>query len=585
MVAKRFNLLSDAWIPVRLRDGGDRVIAVADLFDTANPPMRMNWGRADFDAAQQDFLIGVLAVICPPRDQDEWLDQLERPPSPDTIREWLAPHVPAFYLDGDGPLFMQVTEAEVTGRGVRKMAKAKAKAEARGVAEKAAKTEIKRPEMLLFGGPGENTETRNRDLFVKRRAVGMLGRPTAAIALYTLQSYAGSQGAGNRVGWCGGGPVRTYVVPRAADGSPATLFEVLWANVPCGEPAQPGDPAVFPWMGPVADGEGTGNRLDPRQAWFGQPRLIRLTVEPPGDGGAPCDLTGRMDSHRVVGWRQRPRDYEYALRVEPHPLTPHYLPKPDDKATAHYHANSDRIGYQNWLGLVLNEPNGKLAAARVVREYRQERGRIRGDLTPPLLTAVGLNLATGDALGCVESTMPMFMLADAEANDKLEAKAASYIHAAQAVRRLMSSNIASALHRRPKDAKRDGTLMVNAATQFYDRTQAGFFEVMEGLTHRLGDDAEADLTDLVLRWHGMLYDAALSVFDEVVPIRPLTGRQREEGGVQVHAAISARKWLKLALKGHTKLGHELFKYLELPLPRRPEATDEAAQAVTEDVGT
>lgn len=568
MANERFNLLTDPWIPVRCRFGAERVIAVGDLFDPSDPPTEIVWGRADFDVAQLEFLIAVLAVTHPPEDQEAWLDLMLNPPSPEEVQGWLAPFAPAFCLDGDGPRFMQVTETEIAGRGEKAAAKSKAAAEARdGAPPRTARQAENRVETLLFGAPGESTEGRNRDLFVKRRQVSTLGRPAAAIALYTLQSYAGSGGAGNRVSWRGGGPLVTYVVPRTSDGRPTTLREIVWANVPCGTPAAPDDSAVFPWMAPLLDAEGAGNRLDPRQAWFNVPRLMRLSVEPAGGNGAPCDLTGRIDAFRVQGWRQRPRSHEYALRVEPHPLTPHYPPAPDDKATAHVHANSDRIGYQHWLGLVFSQPSTKLVPARVVRDFRQERYHLLGldGAPPPLLVASGVNLANMDVLGYVESTMPMFMLADPEANAGLEAIIGNYVLAAYAVRSLLIGQIISALYRRIKDAKRDSSQLAAASDRFFDRTQADFFEVIGALCARLRADTEADTTAEAQRWLDCMTAAAIGVFDEMVPLQPLAGRLRteSEGQPPVHAALAARKWLVLALKGVTKPGRGIYEQLKL----------------------
>jgi CRISPR system Cascade subunit CasA len=80
---------------------------------------------------------------------------------------------------------------------------------------------------------------------VKAGRADQLSRATAAIALYTLQTYAPSGGRGNLTSLRGGGPLTTLVLP----GGEPTLWHVLWANVPQGKRPPVRDlPRVFPWL-------------------------------------------------------------------------------------------------------------------------------------------------------------------------------------------------------------------------------------------------------------------------------------------------------------------------------------------------
>ena len=129
----------------------------------------------------------------------------------------LAPLVPAFNLDGqearsehnerqgteNGPRFMQDFE-ELQG-------------EASGM------------EALFIDSAGENTIRKNADLMVKRLRYKCLSLPAAAIALYALQQFAPSGGAGHRTSMRGGGPMSTFIKPPDSDKT--SLWHFIWANI------------------------------------------------------------------------------------------------------------------------------------------------------------------------------------------------------------------------------------------------------------------------------------------------------------------------------------------------------------------
>ncbi len=187
-----------------------------------------------------------------------------------------------------------------------------------------------------------------------RGQVAALGRPAAAIALYTLQSWAPAGGAGNRTGLRGGGPLTTLVLP----GAQPSLWHLLWANVPLGEPPDLADlPRVFPWPAPTLTSD-TGRTVmpggaHPLQVWWGTPRRIRLDFLS-CDGPQPCGLTGVPDLVQVPSWRQRPQGANYEKWGDMHPLTPRYRVKAGAEILS-VHPQPGGIGYQHWLGLVVSD--------------------------------------------------------------------------------------------------------------------------------------------------------------------------------------------------------------------------------------
>jgi CRISPR system Cascade subunit CasA len=44
-----------------------------------NPVVAIDWPRPDFRVAALEFLIGLLATACPPRDAEAWLDWWQAP--------------------------------------------------------------------------------------------------------------------------------------------------------------------------------------------------------------------------------------------------------------------------------------------------------------------------------------------------------------------------------------------------------------------------------------------------------------------------------------------------------------------------
>jgi len=325
------NLISDAWIPVRRKDGRRAVIAPWQMADeTLAFP---DWPRPDLNIACLELLIGLVFLADPPRDAEDWQDR--QSPDPDRLRARLAPFAPAFALMGEGPRFMQDREAFEAGVN-----------------------DTNSPDMLFIDSAGGQTIRNNADLMVKRDRYGALDPATAAMALFTLQAHAPSGGKGNRTSMRGGGPMVTLVDPGGG------LWPLVWANVPDGAPATP---EALPWMHRTRTSE-KGEQVFPQdahpaEAFFCMPRRLRLV------GGEGC----------VTGVVQRPYGTNYAGWE--HPLTPHYRQKPGAELLP-LHPRAGLFGYRNWLGVVLPAPNANDTArrARVATLWHARGDRRRADL-------------------------------------------------------------------------------------------------------------------------------------------------------------------------------------------------------------
>ena len=534
------NLLIDAWIPVRRRSGALDVVAPAAVAVTeADPVVALDWPRPDFRMACTEFLIGLFATACPPADHDAWLALWEVPPDTAALAAAFAMFVDAFELDGDGPRFLQDLEDFV---------------------------EQPNPVgTLLIDAPGDNTLKRNADLLVKRGRIGTLSRAAAAMALYTLQAYAPSGGAGNRTGLRGGGPLTTLAVPPAAPGEEPPLWYLLWANVPCGEPPVAEElPRVFPWLAPTRLSDKSGQTTTPNdahqhQVWWGMPRRIRLDVIQ-NPQAIPCDLTGEVDAMAVRTWRQRPWGVSY--QVWEHPLSPHYRTKTTEPLLP-VHPQPGGIGYQHWLGLVAEAGDRKPAAA--VTAYRQDRllDTRPGDGRRWRLLAGGYDMDNMKARGFAESEMPVAEPGDQRAAKAQDELAGALVTAANLVAGLLARCVRRGVY--GEGAALDAAPLAALRERFWAETADSFFSLMAEAA------GGASSPELRKKWRDTLARDARRLFDEAVPIDP---------GGEGHPDRIARaaRQLGLALAGYGKEGEALFKALNLALPEGARQTRKKGKA-------
>jgi len=518
------NLILDHWLPIR-RQLGSATIRPAQIVEALydDPVIAPNWPRPDFRFATLEFLIGLLATACPPANADAWLEWWEAPPDAATLDAAFAPLAHAFELDGAGPRFLQDLE------------------------DLAAAPEP--VERMLIEAPGGSTTTKNTDLLVKRGRVASLGRATAAIALYTFQSWAPAGGAGNRTGLRGGGPLITLVAPE--DTARRTLWHLLWANVPHGRtPATDDLPKVFPWLAATTSSVGgrgvTPADAHPLQAWWGMPRRIRLdfaTTEAP----MPCGLTGAPDEVRVTGWRQRPNGVNYLVWGGRHPLTPHYRLKPATELLP-VHPQPGGIGYRHWLGLVVASGDGLRVPAAAVAAWRDGRqldaGRAR-------LLAAGYDMDNMKARGFVEHEMPLV----AGDRDAIDPFAAQLVGAATQVASLLRGAVRDALFSAGATVKADADALSAVREWLWATTEQPFFVALEAIA-QAPDRALPLKQDWVVRLRG----TALALFDEAAPLSP------EAGESVARRLATARRRLLFALLGYGAAGVALFKTLGLAAP-------------------
>lgn len=530
------NLIRDTWIPVATTTGERHMICPADLVTNiqTDPITEILWPRADFRAATLEFLIGLLTTAFPPEGNSDWRKWWDNPPSHEELAKGLEPFATAFNFDGDGPRFLQ--DLDDLGHDRSPISG------------------------LLIEQPGAQTEKNNADLFTKRGQVRVLARSTAAIMLYTLQSFAPAGGAGHRTSMRGGGPLTTLALPSSTDESKNTLWHRLWLNViDLFDPLDDGEPLdkpvnTFPWLGKTraSDKDGVKTTLidmHPVQHFWGMPRRIQLLFETNLEK-LPCDVTGVVEDVIVRSYVTRPYGVNYEA-VE-HPLSPYYRVKPTSAEWLAIHPQPGGIAYRDWLSFVQTSDVRKPAkCVKSAQERLAGYGKAR-------LAMYGYDMDNMKARGFVEAQMPLLIASDKEKQSELEAL----------TRRLVESatEVASLILRQIKHARGDGASGLDLIREtFFKDTETAFFQHLEADFDSI-EHGTADLQSIGMDWlKTTLEPAALATFDRhvqaeaVVAIADLKAIKR---------VADARSILSVALKGYGPTGKSIFKALGMDVPQQ-----------------
>lgn len=403
-----FNLITDPWLPVRRLSGAQSVVRPADITSSFmdDPILALDFPRPDLNAAVTEMLIGLLACVMAPDDDEQWADLWGAPPPPDELHARLAPLAFAFNLGGDGPRCFQDSTT-------------------------LADSEEKPINGLLIDAPGAIALTKNTDLFVKRTEEPCLSPSFAAAALITLQTYAPSGGQGNRTSLRGGGPLTTLPLPRrkitrhAHTHVVTTLWDMVWASVPARDDVAPlpanDEPQswapIFPWLAAARTSEKDRATLPEHghqlQSFFATPRRIHLDLVP--SQGQVCSLGG--EAHETVARSFRQKNYGVKYDGWRHPLSPH---RADKKAgMLPLHPQPDSGTYRDWLTWVEKpadaetEPATCVAAWPARLQWLRRKGRALPSESPADpwqsgLLACGFDMDNMKARGWLEARIPYF---------------------------------------------------------------------------------------------------------------------------------------------------------------------------------
>jgi CRISPR system Cascade subunit CasA len=506
------NLINDAWIPVSRADGAQEKIEpwriTENIADDRRRILAVASPRPDFDGALVQFLIGLLQTTCTPRDRSTWRSWREKPPSADQLKALFGPTEKAFNLySEEGPLFMQER------LGVR--------AEEHPVA------------YLLIGSPTDATLKQNTDHFQKRPIrKECLCTSCAAMALYTLQTFApsgGGGGDGKFTGVRGGGPMTTLILGDS-------LWETVWLNVIAVKPfsVRPPDEKTFPWLN--LDAFITGPRpvktihsvnMNPEHVFWGMPRRIQLQFSSDSaaatDHDRLCSLCGVGTELACKGFKDNTGGLTYQLETKEadadgkkkkikraswiaprHPLSPYNQGAEIKDSPTAVHPQEGGIGYRHWLGLIENSKQGKIERlpATVIEQFRslREDGR---------LWAFGYDMVNMKARCWYDSTMPLLAVPDSkEASDLFKAWVEQLVIAARQAADELRQRTKSAL---VGDADVRGDLSFVPA-YFWGATEASFYIHVRQL--RALAPAGHGEQPVLESWLAELLNKALATFDQ-----------------------------------------------------------------------
>lgn len=528
-----YNLIDERWIPVERASGKLEMIAPAQVVEREDPPVRIASPRPDFDGALLEFLIGLLQTAAAPATERAWEKELEAQPSVKALRVRFEKVREAFFLDGDGPRFMQdLTVAKDPKAGVEPIG------------------------ALLIDRIGESGLTESPTLFAKPGVIEALGYPAAAAALMTLQSYAPAGGRGQLTSLRGGGPLTTFVVS-------GDLWSTAWSNVlprPEFEARVPGDvsrdslAAIFPWMVKTRTSEATGGKatlprsIHPLQHLWGLPRRVRLVLEK-DDVGA-CSVSGAAGVPVVRAYVNRPdgTSYEGDFR---HPWTPYSQQKPSEPWNPKK-GKGEGLPYRDWPQLVTG--NATLAPATVVSYFGKTRRR--EIVSAPRLGAFGYAMDNMKPLRWCRAETPLITVAPGLAGE-FSAEVEALVAASEEIRKTLSSQVKAAWSDRPMDL--DVFARVNPA--FWSATEPAFFAAVRAV--RIGVDRDDPrLRDATKEtWLEELHRGAAAVFDSFVAV------SADLAAPDLRRAVLARRNL---LMFTSPASRKLRKLLGLPVDDRPE---------------
>jgi len=483
------NLLNDPWMPV-CDAAGQRHWITPDRL--AEPQWRhFDADRPDFNGALAQFAIGLLQTTTDVENNIEWRRLFNSPPASGVLRQWFAPVVGAFELDGEGARFMQDFSLGIDSVTLNDIG------------------------ALLIESPGENTLKNNTDHFVKRDRIRVLCQGCAAMALFTLQVNAPAGGAGIRTGLRGGGPLTTLVL-GPADGH---LWHDLWMNVrdrPAflaqgGDSAQNDGQRSFPWLGPITQlqpeaGELAQAQVHPAHVYWAMPRRIRLQTNNMAAGA--CDVCDRTSDRLISAYGTKNRGLNYKGSWS-HPFSPYYETK---EGWLPLHPQPGGLGYRHWLGWVLGASSDKssIRVAQVVDRalsipHRQTGGQLR-------LWVFGFDMDNMKARCWYESTLPLYGLSDCsrDTRQSIQAEVARWLSAAE----MASTYLRGAV----KDAWFSGDARGkygHVDVSFWGRTEAPFYHHLQVLIDTAGSGTEQDELTAREAWYATLVRSVLSLFDQI----------------------------------------------------------------------
>lgn len=464
MSALRFNVLTDAWIPLD-EDGRARHVSYIELLAGERDAADLVHPRDDTRFYARMLLSALTQALFPAKDARELRQRIAEPLSREVVEERIEDVKGDFELLGEGA-FLQSSGASARENATPS---------------------------LFFDG--------RHDLFRPAHAYTALCLRCAPAVLYGVQGFATAGGRGYSPGVRGGPPITTLIGLES-------VRRTVWANTLSEQERRRvayADDPPSPWS--TAEAVKVGETIGLVEGLFWQPRAVELAI---ADDGA-CGACGEYGARALAaGYAAKSKVAGGTFR---HPFSPAWEDS-SPKAKRPWSFRNFRADRPAWTGFsdLVSDARGtgkrgeKLARpAPVVRQWVERLEP--GDSAASLLV---LDYAADKAriLGRVTESFPL-------SNKIVDPEFADYVRdlvgRAEAALRHLEGALLS-VRRRPnanqkgKGSKAKGYWLPDATAAFWQRTEGPFWAAFDAY---LGDgpDEDAAFVDCLRR-------TALALFDE-----------------------------------------------------------------------
>jgi CRISPR system Cascade subunit CasA len=492
-----FNLINDAWIPVKRMDGTKELITPWQLTDESNPIISLAAPRPDFNGALIQFLIGLVQTTMTPKNERGWKNILKNPPRQEYLKDMFGKVSPAFNLDGDGPCFMQDFDLKANA------------------SEDYEKLPIER---LLAGMAGDNTIAQNRDHFIKENTVSNICYSCCATALIAVENYV-NFGRGHRTPLRGANALTTIVLSDR-------LWETIWLNVMSqeelfspkyGDSSKSETGSILPWMGNSFTRSKeqlvTPQEVHPYHIFWTMPYRILLDFSSKDNGN--CDLCGCYNHDLITKIVRKPYGINYKGSWI-HTLTPY---RAKDKNQFPQKVENGGIYYRHWLGLV-QEDKGHVFPAPVVISF-YNRKRLFSDLNDvlkhePRLWAFGYDSENANYKCWYEGKMPLINVEEQilsafelEAAKILKLAEIAFYNTQRSVIKVLQESVFKGTDKINQDklSKIDYT-----NTRFWSNTESSFYDILDEVHQLLLCGNSTFETEQ--KWLKFISKVSMGIFDD-----------------------------------------------------------------------
>ncbi len=545
------NLLNDKWIQVKRKNGEVEKITPYEITDQidSNPIIEIITPRADFKGALYQFLIGLFQTIYAPKNEMEWEDNFNEPPSSEKLKKETDKVSFAFDLFGEKIRFMQDI----------------------GLDSSANSSSISG---LLIEAPGENTIKENKDFFTKRGTVENVCKHCAATALFTLQTNSPSGGQGHLTSIRGGGPLTTILKfnsIKEEDLELNTLWSDIWLNILPVDSFQK-EPKkdknfenVFPWISDKyykqnsKGNKATINDLNPFSVYWSYPRRIQLqkTNEP-----ITCDICSEASNENIKSYFLKGYGLDYGGGGWIHLLSPYYFTKDKELGETWfpYHPQPGGIIYNQWMSFVYGIKNKDKSAQ--VLHYFSENRKLKEDQT--IVWAFGFDMDNMKARNWYESIIPIYNI-DPNFMEKYESIISKILQVSTGIANNLQTKVKDAWFNQGAKPRGDFDYL---KISFFKATETRFYNLAEKIRDDLGKEIPFE-NQSKEEWLKYLNDESLKVFELYV----------ESGSVEfenLKRIVEARKGLI-----SWNLGDKIKSEFGLPVKEKPSSKKSEEKEKTE----